>query len=123
QLDRSGHVRLLAHGAELASAALARAADNIGGVAAGPLGPSHNGNKNGMPWATAPVDANRNTDLVGGGQTSFAAPGFSWADPARMRLIWQQAGFTYSKFCPPVAVDGMVLVPTYDGRVDVYRLN
>jgi len=40
-----------------------------------------------------------------------------------MRLLWQHAGFTYSKFCPPVVADGRLLVPTYDGRVDVYELN
>ena len=44
------------------------------------------------------------------------------SSPAKLRLLWQQEGFTYSKFCPPVVADGKLLVPTYDGRVDVYEL-
>jgi outer membrane protein assembly factor BamB len=42
----------------------------------------------------------------------------------RLKLLWdsKRAGvdFDYSKFCPPVVADGRVLVPTYDGRVDIY---
>jgi hypothetical protein len=43
--------------------------------------------------------------------------------PAKLRLLWQQAGFKYSKFCPPVVADGKLLVPTFHGQVDVYELN
>ena len=43
--------------------------------------------------------------------------------PAKLRLLWQNAGFKYSKFCPPVVADGKLLVPTFDGQVDVYELN
>jgi hypothetical protein len=43
--------------------------------------------------------------------------------PAMLRRLWQQAGLKYSKFCPPVVADGPLLVPTYDGQVDVYELN
>jgi outer membrane protein assembly factor BamB len=50
-------------------------------------------------------------------------PGPNPGVPAKLRLLWQQAGFKYSKFCPPVVADGKLLVPTFDGNVDVYELN
>ena len=121
QFDPSGHVRLLAHGAELASAALARAPDNIGGMPGAMLSLSANGDKDGIIWATAPTDGNANMAPVAGIVRAYDAANFDAGNPGKMRLLWQQAGFTYSKFCPPVAVDGMLMVPTYDGRVDVYR--
>jgi hypothetical protein len=41
-------------------------------------------------------------------------------------LLWDSTHipgnhFSFSKFCPPVVADGKVFVPTYDGRVDIYR--
>jgi hypothetical protein len=43
----------------------------------------------------------------------------------RLKLLWDSKhiphnAFHFSKFCPPVVADGKVLVPTYDGRVDIY---
>jgi glycosidase/outer membrane protein assembly factor BamB len=125
-MDASGRTRLLAHGSELASAALARAADGLGGMPGGMLSLSANGRNDGIVWGTAPVDGNANMDVVAGIVRAYDASTFdppaSEGGPAGLRLIWQQAGFTYSKFCPPVVADGRLLVPTYDGRVDVYRL-
>jgi hypothetical protein len=45
----------------------------------------------------------------------------------RLKLLWDSKHipgntFHFSKFCPPVVTDGRVLVPTYDGRVDVCTL-
>jgi len=44
----------------------------------------------------------------------------------RLKLLWdsQRAGvaYTHSKFCAPVVADGKLLVPTYDGRIDMYTL-
>jgi outer membrane protein assembly factor BamB len=45
----------------------------------------------------------------------------------RLKLLWDSThipGNTskFAKFCPPVVADGRVLVPTYEGRVDVYEL-
>jgi outer membrane protein assembly factor BamB len=49
------------------------------------------------------------------------------ANTPKLKLLWDntQSGvtFNFSKFCPPVVADGRLLVPTYDGRVDVYGLN
>jgi hypothetical protein len=39
-----------------------------------------------------------------------------------MKLLWSATGFNYSKFCPPVVINGKLYVATYDGRVDVYGL-
>jgi outer membrane protein assembly factor BamB len=125
-MESSGRVRLLAHGSELASAALARAPDGLGGMPGGMLSLSANGRDGGIVWGTAPVDGNANMDVVAGVVRAYDASTFdpppTESAPARLRLLWQQAGFTYSKFCPPVVADGKLLVTTYDGRVDVYRL-
>jgi outer membrane protein assembly factor BamB len=91
-MTASGQVSLLAHGSELASAALARTPNSMSGV-------------------VRAYDA-----------ADFDAPPAAGA-PAKLHLLWEQAGFQYSKFCPPVVADGRLLVPTYDGRVDVYVLN
>lgn len=49
------------------------------------------------------------------------------SNPPRLKLLWDspRAGvaFDFSKFCPAVVADGRLLVPTYDGRVDVCALN
>jgi outer membrane protein assembly factor BamB len=125
-LDGSGRAALLAHGAELASAALATSANGMGGMPGGMLSVSADGGRQGVVWGTAPIDGDANMEAVAGIVRAYDAQEF---DPApdgttlRLRLLWQQAGFTYSKFCPPVVADGRLPVPTYDGRVDVYQLN
>jgi outer membrane protein assembly factor BamB len=125
-LDASGRVALIAHGAEIASAQLARASNGMGGMPGAMLTLSANNGEAGVVWATAPIDGDSNMEAAPGIVRAYDASRF---DPApgggtpRMRLLWQQAGFTYSKFCPPVVADGRLLVPTYDGRVDVYELN
>jgi glycosidase len=125
-MEPSGRVKLLAHGSEVASAAMARASDNLGGMPGGMLSLSANGRDDGVVWGTAPVDGDANMEVVAGIVRAYDAavfdPPAGEGAPAKLRLLWQQAGFTYSKFCPPVIADGKLLVPTYDGRVDVYRL-
>jgi len=122
----SGQVVLRAHGAEIASAKLAADKSTMGGMPGGMPTLSANGGETGVVWATAPVDGDANMDVVAGVVRAYDAARY---DPVpdggipRMRLLWQQAGFTYSKFCSPVVADGRLLVPTYDGRVDVYVLN
>ena len=41
-------------------------------------------------------------------------------------MLWDSRdwnlGFSLCKFTPPVAANGKLYVPTYDGRVDVYGL-
>ena len=65
---------------------------------------------------------------IGGLRADFAQglPPQAWEyiiNRTRSRKWEQQAGFKYSKFCPPVIDDGKLLVPTFDGQVDVYELN
>jgi hypothetical protein len=126
-LPASGQASLLAHGSEIASAALARTPQSMGGMPGGMLTLSANGGTDGVIWATAPVDGDANMHVVSGIVRAYDAADFDPAPapgaPAKLRLLWQQAGFQHSKFCPPVVADGRLLVPTYDGRVDVYVLN
>jgi outer membrane protein assembly factor BamB len=126
-MDPSGHVKLLAHGSELASGPLATAPDNMGGMPGGMLTLSANGGGDGIVWGTAPLNGDANKSVVDGIIRAYDAadfdPGPNASEPAKLRLLWQQAGFKYSKFCPPVVADGKLLVPTFDGQVDVYELN
>jgi outer membrane protein assembly factor BamB len=125
-LAPSGKATLLAHGSEVASAAMANAPQSMGGMPGGMVTLSANGSAEGIVWATAPIDGDANMHVVSGIVRGYDAANFdppAGGGPAKLHLLWQQAGFQYSKFCPPVIADGRVLVPTYDGRVDVYVLN
>jgi hypothetical protein len=125
--DPSGHVELLAHGSELASGPLATAPDNMGGMPGGMLTLSANGQNDGIVWGTAPLNGDANKHVVDGILRAYDAsdfdPGPGHGAPAKLRLLWQQAGFKYSKFCPPVVANAKLLIPTFDGEVDVYELN
>jgi hypothetical protein len=57
------------------------------------------------------------------GCSPFIRAGSTGARSIPLRLLCQQAGFKYSKFCPPVVAYGKLLVPTFDGQVGVYELN
>ena len=120
----TGRTALLAQGAAVASAALALDAGSLGGMPGGMLTLSANGKDDGVVWGTAPLNGDANTDPVAGVVRAYDAANFapSPGGPATLQLLWEQAGFSYSKFCPPVVADGRLLVPTYDGRIDVYRL-
>ena len=87
---------------------------------------SADGQKEGIVWGTAPAEGDANMMAEPGVVRAYDVTDFDPAParsaPAKLRLLWQQDGFTYSKFCPPVVADGKLLVPTYDGRVDVYEL-
>jgi outer membrane protein assembly factor BamB len=126
----SGKVSFVGKGAEVASAQLALRPDGIGGMPGGMLTVSSNGKVpgTGIVWATAPVDADANHDVVKGIARAYDAAELDSTpiDPTtpRLKLLWDsnQSGvtFNYSKFCPPVVSDGRLFVTTYDGRVDVY---
>ena len=121
----AGKTSLLAQGDTVASAALARDSGSLGGMPGGMLTLSANGSQDGVVWGTTPVDGDANTDPVSGVVRAYDAANFArqtGGKTARLQLLWQQAGFSYSKFCPPVVANGELLVPTYDGRIDVYRL-
>ncbi|MFY9532261.1 MAG: hypothetical protein WBC04_21850 [Candidatus Acidiferrales bacterium] len=129
----SGVVTFVAKGAEVASAALAADPTSIGGMPGGMLTVSSNGKKpnTGVVWGLAPIDGDANHDVVEGIARAYDATALDSTpiDPRtpRLKLIWdsKRSGvtFDYSKFCTPVVADGKLLVPTYDGRVDVYTPN
>jgi outer membrane protein assembly factor BamB len=125
-----GTVSFVAKGAEVASAELAAQPEGIGGMPGAMLAVSSNGKMphTGIVWATAPENGDANQDVVTGIARAYDATDLDPTpiDPntPQLKLIWDsnRAGvtFNYSKFCPPVVANGQVLVPTYDGRVDIY---
>lgn len=124
-IDANGKTTLLAQSAEIASAQLADPSDpSLGGMPGGMLALSANGEQDGIIWATVPIDLDANAKVVPGAVRAYDAANFE-AEPdgrTRLSLLWEATGFTYSKFCPPVVADGRLIVPTYDGVVDVYTL-
>jgi len=85
----------------------------------------------GIVWATAPLSGDANHDVVDGILRAYDATALDPVNNAdgtpRLKLLWDsrhipENSFKFSKFCPPVVADGRVLVPTYDGCVDVYAL-
>jgi outer membrane protein assembly factor BamB len=122
----TGKTKLLAHGAEFASADLADPKrEGLGGMPGGMLTLSANGGDVGIVWATAPLTGDANLAPEPGIVRAYDATQFAGKNAdnvPRLALIWQASGFTYSKFCPPVVADGKLFVATYDGTVDVYTL-
>jgi hypothetical protein len=129
KVDPSGNVTFVAKSAEVASAGLA----GKGGMPGGILAVSSNGkNPNtGIVWATVPIAGDANKFVVHGILRAYDASkldAHSNADgTARLKLLWDSNHipgnhFLFSKFCPPVVADGRILVPTYEGRVDIYGL-
>jgi len=126
---RFGQDQFVAKSAEIASAGMG----GKGGMPGGFLAITSNGAtpNTGIVWATAPVSRDANKFVVEGILRAYDASNLDVHPNAdgtpRLRLLWDSTHipgntFDFSKFCPPVAVDGRVLVPTYSGRVDVYSL-
>jgi outer membrane protein assembly factor BamB len=123
----SGQVHLMAHGADVASADLASPASlTMGGMPGGMLAASSHGLTGGIVWTTAPVIGDANQTVVDGAVRAYGVDlTLTTKNPdgiPRLQKLWENTGFKYSKFCPPVIADGRVIVPTYDGRVIVYTL-
>jgi outer membrane protein assembly factor BamB len=128
-VDASGKIAFVAKSAEIASAGMG----GRGGMPGGFLSVTSNGStpNTGIVWATAPVSNDANKFVVEGILRAYDAttldPNRNLDGTARLKLLWDSKHipgntFHFSKFCPPVVADGRVLVPTYDGRVDVYTL-
>ena len=119
-----GAVQYLACGAEQASA---EAAVPPGGMSGGMLTLTADPNQahSGIVWACIPYfDANIR---VGPGRLlAYDATQFgNYQDGSKqLRVLWDSQDwnlqFSFNKFNVPVVANGRVIVPTYDGRVDVY---
>jgi hypothetical protein len=121
-LSAKGEAKLLARGPDVASAALADPTKpSLGGMPGGMLTLSADGDKNGIVWATAPLNGDANMEPVKGAIRAYDAT--PPRTGGRLSKLWEASGFTYSKFCPPVVADGKLIVPTYDGHVDIYVLD
>lgn len=126
----SGKASFFGKGAEVASEQLALQPAGLGGMPGGMLSVSSNGKTphSGIVWATAPVNGDANQNVVTGIARAYDATELdpTRIDPTtpRLKLLWDSnrsgVTFDYSKFCPPVVADGRLLVPTYDGRIDIY---
>ena len=124
-----GTISFVAKSAEVASAGVA----GKGGMPGGMLAISANGGQanTGIIWALAPISGDANKHVVEGILRAYDAtkldPVSNVDGTARLKLLWDSRHipnnhFAHCKFCPPVIADGRILVPTYDGRVDVYGL-
>jgi len=124
-----GITAFVAKSAEVASAGMG----GKGGMPGGMLALSSNGAtpRTGIVWALAPRTGDANQHAVEGILRAYDAetldPQPNADGTPRLKLLWDSTHipgntFTHCKFCPPVIADGKVIVPTYDGRVDVYAL-
>jgi outer membrane protein assembly factor BamB len=121
-----GSIQYLACGAEVASA---QASVPPGGMPGGMLCLSANGTEphTGVLWACIPYnDANK---MVSPGRLlAYDASQFgAYPDGSgQLNVLWDSQdwniAYSHNKFCPPVVANGKLIVPTYDGRVDVYGL-
>ena len=79
-IDSSGRIKLIAHGAELASGQqLATDKSNMGGMPGGMVTVSADGQNGGIVWGTAPAEGDANMDPVPGVVRAYDATAF---DPA-----------------------------------------
>lgn len=128
-VSAAGQVSFVAKSAEVASAGMG----GKGGMPGGFVVVTSNGATpdTGIVWATAPVSNDANKFIVEGILRAYDATSLDTNPNAdgspRLKLLWDSKHipgntFSFSKFCPPVVADGRILVPTYDGRVDVYTL-
>jgi hypothetical protein len=144
-MDASGKVTFVGKSTEVASSALANpSVKGEGGMPGGMLALSADGKQNGIVWATAPITGNANQQVVEGIIRAYDAVTLDANNNGdgthRLKLLWDSGRlpandpkkrFAFSKFCPPMAVDGKLFVTTYGpwpdkrgnhGRIDVYAL-
>jgi PQQ enzyme repeat len=130
-LQQDGVLRYLACSAEWASMDSPDRPDGgpKGGMPGGMISLSADSNvaHTGVVWATIPY-ADANMALTPGRLLAYDASQFdSFPEGGKqLRLLWDSQRwnlqFTFNKFNRPVVANGKLLVPTYDGRVDVYGL-
>jgi hypothetical protein len=123
QVGDKGALKFLANGAELSSPWSPKSAG--GGMPGGMLALSANHTQNAILWALVPMgDSNR--ELTPGKLYAYDATNFGkYSDGAgQIKLLYQSPdnAFLHAKFNTPIIYHGYVVVPTYNGRVDVYGL-
>jgi hypothetical protein len=122
RVNPNGSLTFLANGSETASPWVPQAP---GGMPGGMMALSANGSQNAILWALVPMgDANR--AITPGKLYAYDAQNFgTYSDGAgQIKLLWTSTvDFSHPKFNLPVITGGYVIVPTYDGRVDVYSVN
>jgi len=126
RLNADGTSTYLACSAEVASP---QSPVPLGGMPGWMISLSANGSGDGIVWALAPA-GDANMELTPGRLLAYDAENFGvYADGGKQLVVlWDSwdwgagCAFTHPKFNRPVAWNGKVFVPTYDGRVDVYGL-
>jgi hypothetical protein len=101
----------------------------LGGMPGWMVSLSANGDADGIVWALVPA-GDANMELTPGRLLAYDAANFGvYGDGSKQLVVlWDSwdwgagCAFTHPKFNRPVAWNGKVFVPTYDGRVDVYGL-
>jgi hypothetical protein len=98
-----------------------------GGMPGWSIALSANGQQDGVIWAMIPY-GDANTTLTNGRLLAYDATQFAHFNDGSSEIVplWDSQdwgwNFLHPKFNRPVAVDGKVLVPTYDGRLFVLGL-
>lgn len=126
RLNADGSSTYLACGAEVASP---QSPVPLGGMPGWMISLSANGENDGIVWALAPA-GDANMELTPGRLLAYEATNFgAYGDGSKQLVVlWDSwdwgagCAFTHPKFNRPIAWNGKVFVPTYDGRVDVYGL-
>ncbi len=126
RLNADGSSTYLACSAEVASA---QSPVPPGGMPGWMISLSANGGDGGIVWALIPA-GDANMELTAGRLLAYDASNFGvFGDGSKQIVVlWDSwdwgagTSFTHPKFNRPVAWNGKVFVPTYNGRVDVYGL-
>jgi outer membrane protein assembly factor BamB len=126
RLNANGSSSYLACSAEVASP---QAPVPSGGMPGWMISLSANGETDGIVWALAPA-GDANMELTPGRLLAYDAANFGvYGDGSKQLVVlWDSwdwgtgCAFTHPKFNRPVAWEGKLFVPTYDGRIDVYGL-
>jgi hypothetical protein len=126
RLNADGTSTYLACSAEVASP---QSPVPPGGMPGWMISLSANGSYDGIVWALVPA-GDANMELTPGRLLAYDATNFGvYGDGSKQLVVlWDSwdwgagCAFTHPKFNRPVAWNGKLFVPTYDGRVDVYGL-
>ncbi len=128
-MSSTGAVAYLAQGNEVASAQAPINQNSFGGMPGGFCSLSSNSNKPGtaLLWCTIPY-GDANASVTNGRLLCYDAENLiTNADGSKtLRVLWDSERaaipFIFNKFDPPVAWNGRIYVPNYNGGVEVFGL-